>query len=162
MATGKVPVTPVDKGKPVALVKVPLEGVPRAGVTKVGLLANTKAPEPVSSLTAEAKLADEGVPKNVATPVPKPLTPVEIGNPVAFVKVPEAGVPNAGVTKVGLFDSKNDLIEKVLKIPPGGVEGEVLDRDLGAGLSKIKECLVEGDATGILIVGAEASAVRAQ
>jgi hypothetical protein len=99
------PETPVLIGKPVALVKVPLEGVPRAGVTKVGLLANTKAPLPVSSVTAEAKLADDGVPKKVATPVPKPLTPVDIGNPVAFVKVPEAGVPNAGVTNVGEFDN---------------------------------------------------------
>jgi hypothetical protein len=99
------PERPVLIGKPVALVKVPLEGVPRAGVTKVGLLANTKAPDPVSSVTADAKFADDGVPKNVATPVPKPLTPVEMGNPVAFVKVPEAGVPNAGVTNVGEFDN---------------------------------------------------------
>ncbi len=114
------PETPVLIGKPVALVKVPLEGVPRAGVTKVGLLANTKAPDPVSSDTAEAKLADDGVPKNVATPVPKPLTPVEIGNPVAFVKVPEAGVPNAGVTNVGEFDNTTlpVPVELVTPVPP--------------------------------------------
>lgn len=30
LATGKVPVTPVDRGKPVKLVAVPLEGVPNA------------------------------------------------------------------------------------------------------------------------------------
>ena len=30
LATGSVPVTPVDKGKPVKLVAVPLEGVPSA------------------------------------------------------------------------------------------------------------------------------------
>jgi hypothetical protein len=114
------PETPVLIGKPVALVKVPLEGVPRAGVTKVGLLANTKAPEPVSSLTAEAKLADEGVAKKVATPLPKPLTPVEIGNPVAFVKVAEAGVPNAGVTRVGLFDRTTEPVpvDEVTPVPP--------------------------------------------
>ena len=46
-------------------VKVPLDGVPRAGVTNVGLVANTKEPEPVSSVTAAAKLAEDGVPKNV-------------------------------------------------------------------------------------------------
>jgi hypothetical protein len=114
------PETPVLIGKPVALVKVPLEGVPRAGVTKVGLLANTKAPDPVSSVTADAKFADDGVPKNVATPVPKPLTPVEIGNPVAFVKVPEAGVPKAGVTNVGLFDRTTEPVpvEEVTPVPP--------------------------------------------
>jgi hypothetical protein len=96
------------------------DGVPRAGVTKVGLVANTKAPLPVSSVTAEAKLADDGVPKKVAIPVPKPLTPVDIGNPVAFVKVPEAGVPNAGVTNVGEFDNTTEPVpvELVTPVPP--------------------------------------------
>jgi hypothetical protein len=105
---------------PVMFVPTKADGVPRAGVTKVGLLANTKAPDPVSSVTAEAKLADDGVPKKVATPVPKPLTPVEIGNPVAFVKVPDAGVPNAGVTKVGLFDRTTEPVpvELVTPVPP--------------------------------------------
>ena len=35
------------------------------------------------------------LPSAVATPVPSPETPVEIGNPVAFVSVPDDGVPNA-------------------------------------------------------------------
>jgi hypothetical protein len=35
-ATGKVPVTPVVKGKPVQFVSVPELGVPKIGVTKVG------------------------------------------------------------------------------------------------------------------------------
>ena len=114
------PETPVLIGKPVALVKMALEGVPRAGVTKVGLLANTKAPEPVSSETAVAKLADEGVAKKEATPVPKPLTPVEIGSPVALVKVAEAGVPNVGVTNVGLFDKTVEPVpvDEVTPVPP--------------------------------------------
>ena len=88
------PEIPVATGRPVALVRVTLEGVPSAGVTSVGEVANTKAPEPVSSVTAAARLAEDGVAKNVATPAPKPDTPVEIGKPVAFVKVPEDGVPN--------------------------------------------------------------------
>jgi hypothetical protein len=100
--TANVPVTPVDKGNPVALVNVTLVGVPKTGVTKVGEVANTKDPEPVSSETAVARLALEGVAKNVAIPVPKPETPVLIGNPVAFVKTPLEGVPSAGVVKVGL------------------------------------------------------------
>jgi hypothetical protein len=96
------------------------DGVPRAGVTKVGLLAKTKAPDPVSSVTAEARLADDGVPKKVATPVPKPLTPVEIGRPVMFVATPEAGVPNAGVTNVGEFDNTTEPVpvELVTPVPP--------------------------------------------
>jgi hypothetical protein len=76
-------------------------GVPRAGVTSVGLVANTNDPVPVSSDTAVAKLAEDGVAKKVATPAPKPLTPVLIGKPVAFVKVADVGVPNTGVTNVG-------------------------------------------------------------
>ena len=99
------PDTPVLIGNPVALVSVALEGVPRAGVTSVGDVANTNEPLPVSSVTVAAKLAEEGVAKNVATPEPRPETPVEIGRPVAFVNVAEAGVPSAGVTSVGEFDN---------------------------------------------------------
>ena len=87
---------------PVRLVTTPDAGVPRAGVTNVGLLANTKAPVPVSSVTAAARLAELGVAKKVATPEPKPEMPVETGKPVALVKVAEDGVPRAGVTSVGL------------------------------------------------------------
>ena len=67
----------------------------------VGLVANTKGPDPVSSVTADARFADDGVAKNVATPVPRPLTPVLIGNPVALVSVAADGVPKLGVTSVG-------------------------------------------------------------
>ena len=86
----------------VQFVKVPEDGVPSAGVTSVGEVANTKAPEPVSFVTAAARLAEEGVAKNVATPAPRPLTPVEMGKPVVLVRTPDVGVPNAGVTSVGL------------------------------------------------------------
>jgi hypothetical protein len=48
LATGNVPVTPVVKGKPVALVNVAEVGVPKMGVTNVGLVANaTTVPVPV-------------------------------------------------------------------------------------------------------------------
>jgi hypothetical protein len=80
-------------GRPVAFVKVPDDGVPRAP------LNNTTAPaDPV--LTASA----------VATPVPKPETPVEIGRPVQLVSVPEDGVPRAGDTRVGLFANTLDPV----------------------------------------------------
>jgi len=114
------PETPVLIGKPVAFVKVPLVGVPRIGVTRVGEVAKTNEPEPVSSVIAEAKLALEGVAKRVATPVPKPLTPVEIGRPVAFVKTAALGVPRAGVTNVGEFDNTTFPVpvEEVTPVPP--------------------------------------------
>ena len=100
-ATGRMPVTPVVSGNPVRFVATPLVGVPSAGVTNVGDVAKTTAPVPVSPVTAAAKFAVVGVAKNVATPVPNPLTPVAIGNPVAFVSVALVGVPRIGVTKVG-------------------------------------------------------------
>jgi hypothetical protein len=101
LAVGKVPVTPVVRGKPVKLVATPDVGVPRIGVTKVGEVAKTAEPVPVSSVKAERRLAELGVARKVATPVPRPDTPVEIGRPVAFVKVALVGVPRMGVTRVG-------------------------------------------------------------
>lgn len=72
------PETPVEIGRPVALVNVPEEGVPRAPLNRTGAPA-----EPV--LTASA----------VAIPVPSPVTPVEMGSPVALVNVSDDGVPPA-------------------------------------------------------------------
>ena len=66
----------------VPVLKLPDCGVPRIGVTKAGEVANTNAPVPVSSVIADAKLALDGVAKNVATPVPKPVT-----EPIAGVTV---------------------------------------------------------------------------
>jgi hypothetical protein len=94
----EVPVVFWFKVGKVQLVSVPDAGVPNAGVTRVGLVANTSAPEPVSSLTADARLVDDGVAKKVATPVPSPLMPVETGRPVALVSVPLEGVPRAPLT----------------------------------------------------------------
>jgi len=83
-ATGSVPVTPVDKGKPVALVNVALVGVPKIGVTSVGLVDNTLLPEPVEVVTPVPPLATGSV----------PVTPVDKGSPVKLVAVPLDGVPS--------------------------------------------------------------------
>jgi hypothetical protein len=64
-------------------------GVVNVGVANVGLVANTKAPLPVSPVTAVAKLADEGVAKKAATLAPNPLIPVATGNPVQLVNKPD-------------------------------------------------------------------------
>ena len=101
-ATLNVPVVPATIGKFIALIKLADDGVPSAGVTNAGLVANTKAPEPVSFVTAAAKLALDGVAKNVATPALSPDTPVVIGKPVPLVRTTDDGVPRAGVTSVGL------------------------------------------------------------
>ena len=70
-------------------------------VVRVGLVAKTFAPVPVSSVRHEARFAEDGVARKVATLVPSPLTPVEIGKPVQLVSVPLEGVPRTGVTSVG-------------------------------------------------------------
>ena len=44
---------------------------------------------------ADLKFALDGVAKNVATPEPRPDTPVEIGKPVQLESVPDEGVPRA-------------------------------------------------------------------
>ena len=102
-------------------------------VVKVGVVPNTSAPEPVSSVTAAARLALDGVPRKVATPVPRevmpvpplatgsvPVTPVVRGSPVTLVITPLVGVPSKGVTNVGLVD--NTLlplpVEVVTPVPP--------------------------------------------
>lgn len=71
------------------------DATPNVGVTKVGLVLKTFNPVPVEVVRAAAKFALDGVARNVATPVAKPLTPVLIGRPVALVSVPLDGVPSA-------------------------------------------------------------------
>ena len=75
LAMGSVPVTPVVRGRPVAFVKTAAEGVPRAGVTNVGLVAKTMLPEPVTAC-----------PRAVWTPVPSAVMPVP---PAVIGRVPE-------------------------------------------------------------------------
>jgi hypothetical protein len=87
----------------VQLVRSPEAGIPSAGVTNVGLVANTKAPVPVSSVTAEAKFALDGVPRNVATPAPRDVIPVP---PLATGRVP--------VTLVVRFAN----VVEVVPVPP--------------------------------------------
>ena len=62
---------------------------------KVGLAEKTAFPVPVEVVSAASRLVDDGVARKVATPEPNPEIPVLIGNPVAFVRVPDEGVPSA-------------------------------------------------------------------
>ena len=68
LVTGRLPVTPVVSGKPVALVRVPLAGVPSAGVTRVGLVDSTTLPVPVLVTTPVPPLATAKVPAKVIAP----------------------------------------------------------------------------------------------
>jgi hypothetical protein len=118
LATGSVPVVPASIGRPVTLVITPEAGVPNAGVTNagvtsVGLVANTLAPEPVSSVSAVASCAEVNDPSDAALPTlvtaPVRLALVVVfpavrpaAVPVMFVPTKADGVPRAGVTSVGL------------------------------------------------------------
>lgn len=82
---------------------------PNVGVTSVGVLANTNAPVPVSSVTAANRLALDGVAKNVATPVPNPEIPVDTGSPEQLVNVPELGVPNAPPLESNVADPEGTV-----------------------------------------------------
>jgi hypothetical protein len=82
-AIGKVPVVPASIGRPVAFVRVALEGVPKAGVTSVGLLDRTTAPVPVDEVTPVPPLATANVPATVTAPEVavegvRPVEPKEI------------------------------------------------------------------------------------
>ena len=109
LAIGRVPVTPVVKGRPVALVRTRAVGVPSAGVTKVGDVENTNAPLPVSSVTAAARLALEGVPKKVVTPEPRLLRPVP---PLATGRVPVTPLER-GTLVIVLVEPSMDLLVRV-------------------------------------------------
>ena len=97
-------------GKPVQLVSVPADGVPKLGVTKVGEVESTLLPLPVEVVTPVPPLATGKV----------PVTPVVKGKPVQLVSVPADGVPKTGVTKVGEVD--NTMlplpVEVVTPVPP--------------------------------------------
>ena len=117
MAVEAVAVTRgVEGGTFVAFVRLIALGVPRLGVVRVGLVAKTNAPEPVSSVTAVARLALLGVARNVAIPAPRPLMPVDTGKPVPLVNVMETGVPSEGLTSVG------DVARTTLPVPVTGAE----------------------------------------
>lgn len=97
---------------PVIFVPTKAEGVPRAGVSKVGLSLKTTKPLPVSFVRAVANCAEVKAPNDVALPI-EVTAPVKLALVVTFPAVSPAavpvmlvptsadGVPNAGVTKVG-------------------------------------------------------------
>lgn len=127
----KVPVV----AEMVSPLRVVAWAAPRIGVTSVGELAKTSAPEPVSSVTAAFKFRLDGVARNVATPVPRPVTPPT--GSVQFVSVPEVGVPRIGVTNVGdvLSTTLPDPVAATASaaVPPEFVRQNLLPVDESAG-----------------------------
>jgi hypothetical protein len=106
-ARGAVPVATVEVSCPDTERLVPV-AAPITGVVSVGDVAKTSAPVPVSSVTAAIRLALDGVAKNAATLVPRPVTPPT--GSVQFVNVPDVGVPRTGVTNVGDVANTSDPV----------------------------------------------------
>ena len=87
-ATGRVPVTPVVSGRPVAFVSVPEVGVPKIGVTSVGLVDRTTLPVPVEVVTPVPPFATGSVPVTFVAKFTKvvdvvPVPPEATGNGVS-------------------------------------------------------------------------------
>ena len=76
----------------VQFAKLPELGVPKAGDTKVGEVANTLAPVPVSSVNAANKLADVKDPKDVAFPT-EVMCPVRLAFVVTVAALPSILTP---------------------------------------------------------------------
>jgi hypothetical protein len=98
----------VKMGYPEQYCKLPLPGVPKTGeinvaLVRVGLVANTADPLPVSSVSAAARFALDGVVRNVVTPVPVPVTPLR-GTLAATVALPT-------VTVAGDTDAQADPLD---------------------------------------------------
>lgn len=122
VALAKACVIPDVKPVPVPVIFVPTSavGVSNAGDVKLGDVPKTRAPLPVLVVaTAEARFADVGVASHVSTPAPNPVIAVT-GNPVAFVNTIALGVPNAGVTSVGLVLNTTlpVPVDVVVPVPP--------------------------------------------
>lgn len=84
-------------GRPVQLVSVPLEGVPRAAPLKITCTPSTViAPAPDLAIVVSVACPNSIVPTPKAVDVE--ATKPEIGRPVQLVKVPDDGVPSAGAT----------------------------------------------------------------
>ena len=92
------------------VVSVVADATPSIGVTRVGEVAKTLAPLPVSSVRAVASCAELNEPKTAALPV-EVICPVRLAFvvtfpavrpaavPVTFVITPDAGVPRAGAMR---------------------------------------------------------------
>jgi hypothetical protein len=95
------------------------------GLAIDGDVARTGPPDPVAALD-----------RPVATPVPRPLIPVDTGSPVPCVSVTAEGVPRFGVVSAGEFERTADPVpvEVVAPVPPlAGVRGFCSSRLLNVG-----------------------------
>lgn len=113
------PETPVPIGRPVAFVSVTDDGVPRAGVIRVGEFAKTIAPLPVSSEIAPAMPADNvvAVKSDVALPIRIPDSDVTPVPPLATDNVP---VVIFDISRLGISAATSERNEGAATAPVVG------------------------------------------
>lgn len=95
-------------------------------VPNVGAVEKTSDPDPVSSVTAAARFALDGVPSHVAMPVPsdvKPVPPLAAANVPVIVMVPEVVIgPPENVSPVD-----PPLTSTLVTVPSGLVAHDVFE-----------------------------------
>jgi hypothetical protein len=94
---------------PVAVKLLVTVGLLMLGDAIVGDVERTGEPEPVAAFA-----------RPVATPAPRPETPLEIGRPAPFDSVTAEGVPRFGATSAGEFESTAEPVPVavVAPVPP--------------------------------------------
>ena len=140
------PFAPSDVKAPVLRVVAPTDAlliVPPviAGLEIVGDVPRTAPPEPVTAFE-----------RAVATPVPRPETPEEMGRPVPFVSVTAEGVPRFGVMRAGEFDSTAEPVpvEVVDPVPPfAAVNGLCKVRPLNVGAGYVWASAITGTRSAV-------------
>ena len=104
---------------PVMLVPTSVAGVPKFGATKVGLVANTATPVPVSSVKAVAKAEEVKEPNEVALPL-EVIAPVKFALVEAVTPVNEEPSPtNFVAVKAPVLGINDNLVSAVFcgKLP---------------------------------------------
>ena len=126
LVIGNVPVTPVDRGRPVAFVSVAAEGVPKLGVVSAGDVDSTTDPEPVDvvtpvppfatgnvPVTCVVKLTPDKVPPRVKLPeevtVPVRVMPLTVPVPPTEVTEPPPVPAPIAVRKSAAFNEETVL-----------------------------------------------------
>jgi hypothetical protein len=95
LATGRLPVTPVLRGRPVAFVSTPDAGVPNAGVVNVGAVRVSPAMVVVVLLAAtEVEPRVMGKPEELGAPPSTMSTPLE-ARTTEWPEVPADAMPTA-------------------------------------------------------------------
>lgn len=89
-----------------------------AGVVRLGLVPNTSAPDPVSSVTAAARFALEGVPRNVRIPVPVVVVEGAPPAPPPIIRAFAARTPELASVLAALKYGSPPEVPPVSPVPP--------------------------------------------